>query len=207
MMKKIIILLGIVALVFASCRDEETYADKKNKQNNSINDFISKRGIKVISQTDFNNQGQTTNVEKNEYVLFENTGLYMQIERDGSGEKLKNGESAELLCRYNEWNLFGDSLQSSNINEGLAYLPEKISVSNNSGVFTGTFTGGMMMALYGSSVPSAWLVPLTYIKIGRQKTASDNIALVHLIVPADQGTSTASAEVVPFAYDIYYQRN
>ena len=203
---KIFALCILAACCLASCSDSETYADKKNKERSAISQYISEHGIKVISEEKFN-KDSTTNVENNEYVLFENTGVYMQIVRQGTGRKLLHGEAAELLIRFHEWNILGDSLQWSNINQTYAYLADKMVVYNSYGVFTASFTSGMMYSRYGSYVPSGWLVPLTYIKIGRQSSAEDEIAHVKLIVPADQGTETATTYVYPCHYDLYIQEN
>lgn len=210
-MKKCFIYSAFMALLVAfaliSCSSEETYADKKNRQNDAIKTFIASHNIKVISQDQFKNQNNLTDFSKNEYVLFDNTGIYMQIERIGAGEKLKNGESAELLCRFSEWSVFGDSLYFTNISLSASYIPDRMSVVNKSGIFTGNFTSGLMYQAYGASVPSSWLVPLSYINIGRQNSSENEIAKVNMIVPADQGTATASANVIPYFYTIYYQRN
>ena len=59
--------------------------------------------------------------------------------------------------------------------------------------------------IYGStSVPSGWIVPLTYVNLGRY-TSSDAIALVRMIVPHSQGTANATSNVYPCFYEISYQ--
>ena len=117
------IMLGIT--LFTSCNNEETYAEQKERERGYINNFINgncninRRAIRVISESDFKAQGETTDTAKNEYVLFNSTGVYMQIVEKGTGElfkKLDNGESADVLCRYTEYNINGDSLQSTNDN-------------------------------------------------------------------------------------------
>ena len=79
------------ALFLTACRDTETYADQKNKERAAIKSFLEKQGIKVISESDFK-RDTLTDVSKKEFVLFENTGIYMQIVSRGCGEKIKNGE-------------------------------------------------------------------------------------------------------------------
>ena len=71
-MKKISFLLGIltVVLAFSSCNKTETYADQLDRENEAINAYIVKHGIKVISEEQFEKQGNTTDVSKNQYVLF-----------------------------------------------------------------------------------------------------------------------------------------
>ena len=71
---------------------------------------------------------------------------------------------------------------------------------------TATFVSGAMYSTYGTSVPSGWLVPLSYINVGRQSRPDEEIARVKLIVPHSQGQSYASQNVYPCFYDITYQR-
>lgn len=201
-------LLAIVAL--ASCSDSETYADMKKKERSAINRYIANQKIKVISEDVFNAQNQTTNVDKNEWVLFEGTGVYMQIVREGCGKKLESGKTEKILCRFNEYNILesDSSLQYSNIYR-YPWLVEKMTVKNTSGTFSGTFDkeSSLMYNTYNSTaVPSGWLVPLTYIKLGRPASATDEIAKVKLIVPHSMGQSNASQNVYPCMYEITYQK-
>ena len=149
-------LLAIVAL--ASCSDSETYADMKKKERSAINRYIANQKIKVISEDVFNAQNQTTNVDKNEWVLFEGTGVYMQIVREGCGKKLESGKTEKILCRFNEYNILesDSSLQCSNIYR-YPWLVEKMTVKNTSGTFSGTFDkeSSLMYNTYNSTaVPS-----------------------------------------------------
>ena len=125
-------LLAIVAL--ASCSDSETYADMKKKERSAINRYIANQKIKVISEDVFNAQNQTTNVDKNEWVLFDGTGVYMQIVREGCGKKLESGKTEKILCRFNEYNILesDSTLQCSNIYSYL-WEVEKMTVKNTSG--------------------------------------------------------------------------
>ena len=137
-MKKLIFMaLAVMGLaMMVSCDDDETYADQKERERDAINAYIVKEGINVISEAQFANQGNTTDLEKNEYVLFETTGVYMQIVREGCGEKLKNGETATVLCRFDERNLLTDTLQLSNNNLYWSAIVDKMTVNNTSGTFT-----------------------------------------------------------------------
>ena len=200
-------LIAIVAL--ASCSDSETYADMKKKERSAINRYIANQKINVISEDVFNAQNQTTNVDKNEWVLFDGTGVYMQIVREGCGKKLESGKTEKVLCRFNEYNILesDSTLQCSNIYSYLLEV-EKMTVKNTSGTFSGTFDkeSSLMYSTYSSAaVPSGWLVPLTYIKLGIPASATDEIAKVKLIVPHSMGQSNASQNVYPCMYEITYQ--
>lgn len=212
-MKKLTYLAVVVAAMFVmtSCRDHETYADQKKKEVSAINKFIADSMVNVISETVFFAQGTTTDVEKNQFVLFESSGVYMQIIREGCGEKLKDGETATILCRFTERNLLlgADSIQLSNEVLRYAWLPEKMSVKNTSGTFSGSFVKGqsLMYTVYNNAaVPAGWLVPLPYINIGRPANEGDETAKVRLIVPHTQGHENASLGVYPCLYDITYER-
>ncbi len=209
-MKKIALyalLLGVM-VSFTACHDRETYADQKKKERQAIRQFISEQNITTISEEEFEAAGYKTDVEKNEYVGFTSSGVYMQIVREGCGEKLKNGETATLLCRFTEENLMEDSLFLSNNIHRYAQTPDRITVRNVSGTFSASFISGLMMDTYGSTcpVPKGWLVPLTYIKIGRPTSADEEIAKVRLIVPHTEGQSNASYNVYPCFYEITYER-
>lgn len=202
-----------------SCSNTETYAEKRDKENAAISQFISRNletskklfsiPISVISETDFEAAGCKTDTVKNEFVLFESTGVYMQIMRQGCGEKIKSGETANILCRFKEYNLLTDSLQLSNEFFSTNYYTDKMSVTNLYGTFTGSFDSAwsVMARQYTStSVPGGWLVPLRYINVGRQSKPGEEIAKVRIIVPSAQGQYLASANVYPCFYELTYQR-
>jgi hypothetical protein len=202
----LVALIGIVLL--AACDHHETYADQKKRERNAIAEFISKKAIKTISENQFKEQGNTTDVSQNEYVLFENTGVYMQIVQKGTGEQIKEGETTTVLCRFNEYNLLTDSLQLTNNSLYFSALVDKMNVQNNSGSFTASFdsNSSVMYRAYGStSVPAGWLVPFTYINLDRYKEGSE-IAQVNLIVPHTQGHQYASSGVYPCYYELTYDR-
>lgn len=194
-------------LALTACTETETYAEQKEREEQAVTSYISKHNITPISEETFAAQGDSTSVEKNEYVFFRSSGIYMQIVDKGNGEPVKQGESADLLCRYDEYNINGDSLQMTNKGTfSTSMLPEKMTVRNTSGTFNGTFIEGTMMSVYGSaSVPNGWLVPLTYIKPGRNNP-ENKIARVKIIVPHDKGQAQATSNVYACHYDITYMR-
>lgn len=210
-MKKLTyILLGLIGVItFESCDKTETYSEQKDKERTAINKFIADSAINVISEATFFAQDSTTDVSKNQYVLFESSGVYMQIIRKGCGKKIKNGETAIVLSRFSEYNILVDSLQLTNNVLYYSSIVDKMSVINSSGTFAGSFVKGssVMSSVYGSTaVPSGWLVPFTYINVGRRTSENDEIAKVKLIVPHSQGQSNASSNVYPCFYVITYER-
>lgn len=221
--KHLFILIGVVMACFCACDDDDSYAERVKRERKQISAFLQSGvqimaedssgylldipgNIKVISESEFYANDSTTNVDENEYVLFSGTGVYMQIVRKGDGNKLADGETAYVLNRYTEYNISGDSIQSSNNTLYYATYPDKMSCTNTDGIFTATFTSGVMYTTYSSaSVPSGWLIPLAYVNLGRQ-TSEDGVALVRLIVPSSEGQADASTQIYPCFYEISYQR-
>ncbi|MBO4729901.1 MAG: DUF4827 domain-containing protein [Bacteroidaceae bacterium] len=222
-MRLLAISVAVVALL-SGCKEEQTYAEQKKAEYRAISSFLS-NGITVldhelgdtilyvapinpISESKFYEQDSTTDVSRNEYVLFTGTGIYMQIVRKGVGNKLQHGETVRLLCRYKEFNIMGDSLQTRNDNAYYIGMLDEMTVSNTYGTITGTFIQGMMKLNYKSvNVPEGWLVPLRFINIGRQLEEDEEIAKVRLIVPHSTGQSDAVNRVYPCFYEITYQRS
>jgi hypothetical protein len=206
MIKKIVFLLMTLAVVVSSCSDYETYGDKKEKERNAISKYISDHGITVISEDQFNKQGKTTDVSKNEFVKFDRNGVYMQIVRQGCGSELADGAKATLVCRYAETNIFADSIQTRNNTPAYAATPDKLFVSRSTSVFSAQFLEGVMMNIYGATVPAGWLVPMSYIRIGHPLTETEECSKVRLIVPHTQGHAYSSSNVIPYYYEITYER-
>lgn len=217
----------VVGLMLTSCKDDETYAEQKEKERKAVANFLARnplvlqnsqgdellrtKKIKVISEQAFYAQDSTTNVEENEYVLFGGTGVYMQIVREGNGQRIQEGETKRLICRYFEYNILGDSLQTASNVVYWATTPDIMDVSNNSGSIVASFNtsvngGGAMYSTYRSTVvPNGWIIPLQYVKVGRQTSADSGIAKVRLIVPHSQGQSDATSNVYPCFYELTYQ--
>lgn len=197
-------LLMLVVMLFCACNDDETYGDKKEKERKAISNYIRDNGINVIDESAFEAQGQTTDVAANQYVYLEKSGIYMQIERKGSGSVLEENKQVNLLCRYTEWNVMDGAMQSRNDYTPRGY--DKMTVTRVGSQYTASFVSGVMLSTYGASVPAGWLIPLQYVRVGRQTDAEDGIAKVNIIVPHTQGQAYAMSSVYPCAYTITYQR-
>ena len=215
-------------LLFAACNDSETYKDMRDRELDSISSFLRKENIKVISEDEFtrrwNDNQRLTDTAKNnnEWVLFNSNGIYMQVIDQGCGDYIKKGETADVLVRFDEYNLSyaaemsNKCLTLSNNVPAYSYYVDKMSVTNTSGTFTGSFVNpkaSLMALTYNSSytgisstVPSGWLIPFSWVKIGRPKTDDDRIAHVRLLVPHSYGTTTASGSVQACVYDMTLQK-
>lgn len=228
--------LLLVGAVTTACSSDETYAEKKEKERNAISSFITRDmaivtdgdtaayvgNIDVITEEQFIAQDSVTRIEyhfdrtgrmvydRNEYVLFGN-GVYMQIVRPGVGEKLLPGQSKRVIARYLEYNILADTLQTRNDILYFSTSPDIIDITNSYGTFTASFNtsngGGAMYRFYNTtSVPAGWLMPFTYIHLGRQINEDDEISKVRLIVPHSQGHSQANQNVYPCFYQITFQQ-
>jgi len=213
----LMLLLGILCLT--ACSKYETYSDRKKKESDAINRFITQEGIQVIDETTFIAQGYTTDVTKNQFVRFSRNGVYMQIVRKGTGQQIPNNKTVNVLCRFMEKNIMTDSILVRNdirtyLNTGsgsidVSQFLDKMTVTRSGTIFTASFVSGMMLNYHGSaSVPAGWLVPLGYVNVSFPITEGPDAetALVNLIVPHAQGTADASASVYPCYYEISYQR-
>ena len=195
-------ILFILAVFFASCDDTVTYSEMKEKERKAVSAYIQEKGINVISYEKFIANDSTTNVDNKEFVWVED--VYMQIvnnpiKTDSTAYSIKEDSRIDLLIRYYEYNIQDDDTISSNI---YAAEPDKMSVTNNSGSYQASFTSGIMTSVYGSSVPTGWLVPLRFLTFTRKQ---GNLAKVNIIVPHTKGTSTAATYVYPCLYQISFQ--
>lgn len=193
----------LLALFFQSCEHQKSYAEMLKEEKELIQRFIEKENIQVITPEQFYAQDSTTDVTKNQFVLFKDNGVYMQILNKGKGRQAKNGD--EVALRFKEKNLStGDTLSSLKTSEGLDVFRFVKSSSEVKGQLIDA--GGLMYyyygPVYGTSIPSGWLVPLEYIKLS---TSISDRANVRLILPAKMGQGDAIKYVYPCYYDLFYQ--
>lgn len=195
--------LAFAASLCTSCNKDETYADQKKRENGQIEDWIKDHGIQTINMKDFLNDTITNNPETgpdkslNEYVLFPDNGVYMQIVRRGQGTTMPEGKRWSMNARYVEVYIpTGDTLT---INRSYTYS-EMITVERTGDKYTASFTSGNMAQKYGPSVPNAWLMVFPFIKPGFLN--GESAAKVRLIVPHNQGTQAAASKVYPTFYEI-----
>ena len=77
LMKRVcyIFLVLMSAIVLASCRDTETYAERLEKERAAISKYLTDSAVTVISEAQFERQNYTTDVRKNEFVLIAGSGV------------------------------------------------------------------------------------------------------------------------------------
>ena len=199
------VILGL-GLFSQSCNNSKTYAELKEEEREAIQRFIELNEIKVIDKDQFESQDSMTNVAANEYVLFDETGVYMQVVEKGNGELLEDGRY-EILVRYMEKRIALDGTTdtlSFNSNGNWFPHPDEFIVTKQDNSYSASFgaTGAMYEAHGSAYVPAGWLLPLNYLKVGREISGRSKIKL---ILPHSQGTSTASGQVFPCFYEITYQ--
>lgn len=195
-----------LGLAFQSCNNSKTYAELKDEEREAIKRYIELNEIKVIDEDQFEAQDSITNVAANEYVLFDKTGVYMQVLERGNGEPLEDGRH-EILVRYIEEKIYKDGSTdtlSLNTVANMYAHPDEFMLTKQENSLSATFTtnGAMTQAHSSAYVPSGWLLPLSYLKVGREIQGRSKIKL---ILPHSQGTATASGQVFPCVYEITYQ--
>jgi hypothetical protein len=200
-----------------SCKDGETYAEKKKKEEKSIgqfiqdNDFVGK--INPITEEQFYAQDSMTDLSKNEFVRFNSDGIYMQIVRKGEGPtmvELAKGRAdttvtRPILCKFLEYDIQGGDTTCTNLTiykDMTTKIDEMMcTYSHYSRSYTAWYTKGEMNNIYGPGVPTGWLKPLDFIRLTK---VDGEEAKVRLIVPHSSGTTNASGHVQPFYYEITY---
>lgn len=191
-----------MSLMFVSCKDEETYADQKDREAKQISKWLTDNKIDVISMADFlkdtitNNPVTGPDSTLNQYVLFSDNGVYMQIIRRGEGRLMKSGDIWDMNARYTEQLVRNGDLMSMNTYER---EPDIFYVQRTGDNYTGSFRSGVMPGRYGNSVPNSWLMIMPFIKPGLLNADG---AKVRLIVPHNQGTQLAASNVYPAFYEI-----
>lgn len=208
MMKKLgILLMCVLGIVgFQSCDNSKTYAELKEEERDAIQRFIELNDIKVISEDVFEEQDTITNLAENEFVLFEETGVYMQIIERGKGKLLEDGRQG-ILARYVEERINSDGsvdTLSLNTEANLYPHPDEFILSKTGNSYSASFdNNSAMVDTHGTnSVPGGWILPFKYLKVGRLTSARSKI---RLIVPHSQGSYTASTSVIPCYYEITYR--
>jgi len=189
--------------VLVGCNDYETYGDKKEKERKAIRQFLADSAFVVISEAQFHEQGDVTDVDKRQFVYLNNSGVYMQIQRRGCGTPLYDGENTNLIVRFCEISLLDSTALYNDI---YPYDLDIMNVRRSGSSYSATFVSGLMYQSYSTSVPSGWLAVFPYINVGRPRSASDEISKVRLIVPHSQGHVTASNYVYPYYYELSFQR-
>jgi len=205
-------MLLVATASFIACNSTETYAEKKETERKAINQWISDSAIKVISEVQFKEQGYTTDVEKNEYVLFDGTGVYMQIVNEGCGSVIAKGKTEKVLMRYREYDLKNKYVSVDFLSpqyESTSQFLDQMYVVNNSGTLSASYVAYSLCMTYyleqSVSVPTGFLVPLKYVKIGRPSSEDEDVARVKLIIPHSAGRQTNTTNVVPCFYEATYE--
>ena len=205
-MRKLITVLLVACCLapLVGCNDYETYGDQKEKERKAIRQFLADSAFTVISEQQFHEQGDVTDVSKREFVYMNDNGVYMQIVHKGCGTPIADGENSDLLVRFVEVCLLDSTVF---YNDVTPYDVDVMNVRRTGNSFTASFTSGSWLSVYKSeTVPAGLIVPLPYLNMGRPRSADDHIAKVRLIVPHTQGNSNASYYVYPYYYEISFQR-
>lgn len=210
-------IIAILCIMAATaCHDEETYAEMKKKEKQAIDRFLQDNDvvgpIEVISEEQFEAQDSLTDTLRNQFVLFDDDGIYMQIVNRGAGKTLvemakeqssDSTISKTILCRFMEYDIKDGEITNTNLYSSSTVDKMLCKYSHRSQTYTASFTYGYMLSHYNKSyVPKGWLKPLKYLRLTRN---AGRIAKVRLIVPHSSGTENATNYVLPMYYEISYQ--
>ena len=212
------IILGIITLLgMQSCDNHKTYGELVDEEEDAIKAFILKNDIKVISKKEFCEKDSTT--AANEYVFFEENGIYMHIDYKGEAKHILPDGEYEILSRFIEVAIddveqmgvhAGDTLvrnMYANQYPSMQLKPEEYKVTIEKDSYSGKFLNGasLMYQMYDqlTAVPGGWLLPLQYVKPVRTNESA-KWARVRLIVPHSEGTNFAMRFVYPCFYEITY---
>ena len=123
-MRKIIYTLLALTTLFSTtaCNDYETYGELKEKERDNIEQFINDSSFVIIGEDQFHSQGDMTIGDK-QFVRLTKSGVYMQIVRKGCGEKIKDGESLSINCRFWEISI-QDFIEGLMLNQYGSSVPE-----------------------------------------------------------------------------------
>ena len=203
-MKKLSILffsLVAFALFMQSCDDYKSYAEQLKEERNLIKRFISQHEIETISLDQFEAQDSLT--IGNQYVEFNNDGVYLQVVHEAEGPDARVAETTDvILVRCLEVYLATNDTVVNSLNVSSAM--EEFRYTKSSTQILGQFIGGgMMQYAYGTSVPAGWLIPLNYIKLSTTNGADRT--KVKLIVSAKSGQADAIQNIYPCYYELTYQ--
>ena len=207
-MKKLVFLfLSLLAAgsIFQACDDSKTYAEMLEDEKNAVNKFIKDKGIRIISQDEFEKNDTVTNLDRNEYVALSD-GVYMQIVDRGSAENKTDtfANNNEICVRYIEEDIM--TRDTTCFNVFLEEWGDANQLYTNPAVFRyvaeGSYVYGTFIQMdyywanyyQTTAVPAGWLLALPFVR---------NYAHVRLIVPSKVGHSSAQQYVNPYYYDIW----
>ena len=175
-------------------------------EENAVNKFIREQGIQIISQDEFERNGNVTNLERNEFVSLSD-GVYMQIVDIGSDNPDDTFANNDEICvRFEERDLLQDGVITcfnvylEDYADATQYYIDpavfRYTVSSNYAYGTFIQLAYAWAVAHNSSteVPSGWLLALPFIR---------NNAHVRLIVPSRMGIAEAQSSVIPYYYDIH----
>ena len=203
-MKKLSILffsLVAFALLMQSCDDYKSYAEQLKEERNLIKRFISQNDIETIPLDQFEAQDSLT--IGNQYVEFNNDGVYLQVVHEAEGPDARFAETNDvILVRCLEVYLATNDTVVNSLNVSSAM--DEFRYTKSSTQILGQFIGGgMMQYAYGTSVPAGWLIPLNYIKLSTSNGVDRT--KVKLIVSAKSGQADAIQNIYPCYYELTYQ--
>ena len=158
----------------------------------------------LASCNDYETYGDKKEKERNAISKFiSDSSIYVISEDQFKKQREPPGPSRNEFVKFN---IMADSVTAWNITAAYAAYPDIMYVTRVGSTYTAAFLSGIMYSIYSASVPAGWLVPLSYVKIGRPQADDEDCAKVRLIVPHTQGHASASSSVTPYYYELTLQK-
>ena len=192
MKKQIILTLIICVIAGFSCKKGESLSEKRAKERKSIAKYISDNEINVIKADSIPNDAVFG--EKDYYLL--PSGLYINIESKGTGEKPKAGDN--VIFRYYTFSMENDTLARAMTAKE---VPNAVEFKYGTGLYS--FIDQNNFSFHSLFVLNT-LNNYTYVMKGIQEAfkylSYDGAA--YLIVPSSIGSAKAQDNVQAYRYEI-----
>lgn len=187
-MKKIILFatsIICIMTIISSCKDNETYADKLNKETKAIEKFISKNDITVLTSFP-----EDSIFGDKEYFKDKNTGVYFSIKDWGEGtinDTIKTGERAYLRYpKLNKLLVSDDTISGNTLHE--AWI-EVTYGDESTYMISPSSTSGIDLYIRLPLLSPGSVLPLKY--------GVRHKGIVSLIIPFSSGSYTQQSEYQP----------
>lgn len=177
-----------LCIVFASCSNNETYADKLKNERKSISRFINEHNIIVL-----NSYPASGVFKENEYFRDPLTGIYINVIDSGNGNRASVAKRSEVNVRFTDAIAFGLATPDTVSNNVPGYQP----ISFTYGI-TATYTSSVQKTPEYGYLSQGIVTPLEY--VGEK-------ARVRLIVPFANGSTYQRVAYTPIYYtELQYTR-
>lgn len=169
--------IAVLLILFASCKDQKTYADRLKDESRAIDRFISQHNITVLERFPADSI-----FRDNQFYKDATTGVYYHIADYGeNARKATLGEEIYIRFKGLSYFMTNDSTTFSNLDPNLSPFPQTV-----------VFRGSVNPSTSGYYATPGWAVPIPII---------GHNAIVKMIVPFEMGSSYDRQQYQPTYYD------